>query len=93
MNFIEFRESHNFMFFEAPRVKSDTWHKLDCYSEATCQKENKSNKSSSGTHVGHVSPYMRLGNPKFRINGYEKSNRANERLTCGKRGHSHLTHL
>ena len=25
-NFVEFRDSHNFMLFEAPRVMCDTWN-------------------------------------------------------------------
>ena len=29
LNFVEFRYSRNFMFFEAPSVTSDTWHMLD----------------------------------------------------------------
>ena len=28
-NFVEFRDSQNFTFFEAPSVMSDTWHMLD----------------------------------------------------------------
>ena len=53
--FVEFRDSRNFMFFGAPRVMSNTWHMLDGQYEAMCQMESKSNKSLSGTHVGHVS--------------------------------------
>ena len=43
--------------------------------------------------MGHVSPYKRLGNLKFWINGQGKSKTTNERLTRVKRGHTHLTHL
>ena len=54
-NFVKFRDSQNFTFFEAPKVTSDTWHILDGLYGAMCQRESKSNKNLSGTHEGHVS--------------------------------------
>ena len=54
-NFVEFQDSRNFTFFEAPRAMSDTWHMLDGSYGSMCQMESKSNKCLSGTHVGHVS--------------------------------------
>ena len=35
-NFVQFRDSRNFMFFEAPRVAGDTWHTLSGSQCATC---------------------------------------------------------
>ena len=40
------------MFFETPRVTSESWHMLDGPYGAMCQIESKSNKSLCGTHVG-----------------------------------------
>ena len=42
-NFVEFRDSRNFTFFEAPRVQ-DTWHVMSGSQCATCQVQGKSNK-------------------------------------------------
>ena len=41
-------------------MESDTWHMLDGLYEVMCQMESKSNKSLSGTHVGHVSLLERM---------------------------------
>ena len=60
VNFVKFQDSRNSTFFEAPRVASDTWHMLDGSYGAMCQMESKSNKSLSGTHVGHVSQPKRI---------------------------------
>ena len=49
-NFVEFRDSWNFTFFEARRGVRDTWHFMCCPRGATCQAMGKSNMSSS---VGH----------------------------------------
>ena len=35
-NFVEFRDSRNFTFFEATRVVRDTWHILNGSRGATC---------------------------------------------------------
>ena len=42
-NFIEFRNSRNFTFFEASRVVRDTWLEMSGSQCATCQVESKSN--------------------------------------------------
>ena len=42
-NFVEFRDSKNFMFFEAPRVVRDAWHVMSGSQCATCQAWDKSN--------------------------------------------------
>ena len=47
-NFVEFRDSPNFIFFEASRVVRDTWHILSGSGDATCHVQNESNLSSSG---------------------------------------------
>ena len=44
LNFIKFRDSRNFTFFEAPRVVRDTWHVMSGSQSATCQMQGKSNK-------------------------------------------------
>ena len=44
-NFVKFQDNRNFMFFEAPRVMSDTWHMLDGSYGAICQMERRSRKS------------------------------------------------
>ena len=49
-NFVEFRDSRNFMFFEAPGVVRDTWHIMSDSRCAMCHVQNESNMSSS---VGH----------------------------------------
>ena len=49
-NFVEFRDSRNFTFFEARRGVRDTWHFMSGLRGATCQAMGKSNMSSS---VGH----------------------------------------
>ena len=43
-NFIEFRNSHNFTFFEASRVVWDTWHVMSGSQCATCQVQGRSKK-------------------------------------------------
>ena len=43
-NFVEFRDSRNFTFFEAPRVVQDTWHVLSDSQCSTCQVQDVSNK-------------------------------------------------
>ena len=47
-NFVEFRDSRNFTFFEASRVIRDTWQGLSGSQCATCQVKNKPNKSQVG---------------------------------------------
>ena len=49
-NFVEFRDSRNFTFFEARRGVWDTWHFMSGLRGTTCQAMGKSNMSSS---VGH----------------------------------------
>ena len=49
-NFVEFRHSRNFMFFEAPGVVRDTWHIVSSSRGATCHMQNESNMSSSMGH-------------------------------------------
>ena len=56
-NFVEFRYSRNFTFFEAPRVIWDTWHMMSGSQGTTCQVWDKSNKSSSETHRRHVATH------------------------------------
>ena len=46
-NFVKFRDSWNFTFFEVLRVARDTWHVLSGPQCVTCQVQNESNKSSS----------------------------------------------
>ena len=53
-NFVEFRDSQNFTFFEAPGVVRDTWHIVSDSRGATCHVQNESNMSSNGTHERHV---------------------------------------
>ena len=40
---VEFRDSQNFMFFEATRVVRDTWHLMGGLRGATCKSVSKSN--------------------------------------------------
>ena len=40
---VKFRDSRNFMFFEAPRVVQNTWHVMSGSQSATCQVQGKSN--------------------------------------------------
>ena len=49
-NFVEFRDSRNFTFFEATEVVRDTWHLVSGLRGTACQAVVKSNMSSS---VGH----------------------------------------
>ena len=49
-NFIKFRDSQNFTFFEARRGVRDTWHFMSGSRGATCPRQNGSNMSSSGAH-------------------------------------------
>ena len=53
-NFVEFQDSWNFTFFEAPRVVWDTWHILSGLRGAMFHVQNESNMSSNGTHERHV---------------------------------------
>ena len=39
-NFVEFRESQNFMFFEESRGVRDTWHEVSGLRGATCHVQN-----------------------------------------------------
>ena len=39
-NFVKFRDSRNFTFFEATEVMRDTWHSLSSSQCATCQVKN-----------------------------------------------------
>ena len=64
---------------------------LDGSYGAMCQMESKSNKSLSGTHVGHVSQLERVEIQIIRQEDKGKSKRANEEVTCGKEGTSHLS--
>ena len=52
-----------------------------------CQKESKSNISLSGTQVGHVSPPKRMKIQNLGLVDKGNPKRANESVTCGKRGH------
>ena len=45
-NFVEFRDSQNFMFFEASGVVLDTWHIVSDSRGAMCHVQNESNMSS-----------------------------------------------
>ena len=49
-NFVEFQDSRNFTFFEAPGVVLDTWHIVSDSRGAMCHVQNESNMNSS---VGH----------------------------------------
>ena len=50
-NFVKFRDSRNFTFFEVLRVVRDTWRDLSGSQWATCPAENKSNKEHKwGSH-------------------------------------------
>ena len=44
-NFVEFRDSRNFTFFEARRGVRDTWHFICGLRGATCPGKNGSNMS------------------------------------------------
>ena len=48
MNFVEFRDSRNFSFFEAGRGVRDTWHFMSGSRYSTCPGKKGSNMSSSG---------------------------------------------
>ena len=54
LNFVEFRDSRNFTFFEASRVVRDTWHIVSGLRGATYHVQNESNMSPKGTHEKHV---------------------------------------
>ena len=47
LNFVEFRDSRNFTFFEARRGVRDNWHFMSGSSSATCPGQKGSNLSSS----------------------------------------------
>ena len=49
-NFIKFRDSRNFTFFEARRGVRDTWHFMSGARGSMCPGKNDSNMSSSGAH-------------------------------------------
>ena len=53
-NFVEFRDSQNFTFFEAPGVVQDTWHIVSGSRGGLCHVQNESNMNSNGTHERHV---------------------------------------
>ena len=53
-NFIEFRDSRNFMFFEALRVAQDTWHTMSGSQCAMCQVRDASNGVSSSGVIGDM---------------------------------------
>ena len=53
-NFVEFRDSWNFTFFEARRGVRDTWHFVSGSRGATCQAVGKSNiELKWGSHEIH----------------------------------------
>ena len=53
-NFIEFRDSRNFTFFEARRGVQDTWHFMSGPRGATCQDIGESNiELKWSSHVTH----------------------------------------
>ena len=53
-NFVEFRNSRDFTFFEAHRGVRDTWHVMCGPRGATCQAMGKSNMELKwGSHVTH----------------------------------------
>ena len=54
LNFVKFRDSWNFMFFEAPGVVRDTWHIVSGSRGVTYHVKNESNMNSNGTHEIHV---------------------------------------
>ena len=49
-NFVEFRDSRNFTFFETRRGVRDTWHFISGSRGATYPGKNGSNMSSGGAH-------------------------------------------
>ena len=52
LNFVEFRDSRNFMFFEARRGVRDTWHFMSGPRGATCLAMGESNiELKWGSHV------------------------------------------
>ena len=53
-NFVEFRDSRNFMYFEARRGVRDTWHFVSSSRGATCPGQNGSNMSSSVGPMGDM---------------------------------------
>ena len=53
-NFVEFRDSRNFMFFKASRVMQNTWHIVSGSRGSMCHVQNESNMSSNGTYERHV---------------------------------------
>ena len=56
-NFVEFRDSWNFTFFEAPRVAGDTWHTMSGSQCATCQVQDASKNELKWGHRRHVAPW------------------------------------
>ena len=53
-NFVEFRDSRNFTFFEARIGVQDTWHLMSGPKGATCQAmEESSIELKWGSHVTH----------------------------------------
>ena len=53
-NFVEFRDSQNFTFFEIPGVVRETWHIVSGSRCATCHVQNESNNEPSGAHMRHM---------------------------------------
>ena len=62
-NFVEFRDSQNFTFFEARSGVRDTWHLMSGPRGATCQARGESNiEINWGSHLTHgIMPLS--GNP------------------------------
>ena len=59
-NFVEFRDSRNFTFFEATGVVRGTWHLMSGLRGAMCKSVSKSNiELKWGSHVTH--DMMQLG--------------------------------
>ena len=53
-NFVEFRDSQNFTFFEARKRMLDTWHLVSGLRGSTCQSVSKSNiELKLGSHETH----------------------------------------
>ena len=53
-NFVEFRDSRNFTFFEARRGVPDTWHLMSGPKGVTCQAMGESSiELKWGSHVTH----------------------------------------
>ena len=57
LNFVKFRDSRNFIFFEAPRVVQDTWHIAVAQDETHVKWRASQTNSSSGIQKRHVATH------------------------------------